>query len=263
MNMVLSAWQKARQLAAGGWLKRALFVFLVTAPSPVGAQAGETGQSSADDTIVLYRPISYYQNNINSFNGDAVRDIPAEQALQRVLARLHEKVEVRYVPLKRAMSLFRASEGDCLVAPYNGKDLPDIVSDVFYVSPFWLFVLNDSPVRHYRELKTVGMIDGADRLVGQVLFGDKDRTLAPTFQSLIAMLLSGRVEAIPLGELALANEPTLQHKIRRLTGEPDIRLDMRIRCKHTPRNEWLISAADITIAALRREEGPTLAARQP
>lgn len=228
------------------WLVSGICLGALVSPAVAALQPEN---SDAEETILLYRPISYYKGGADSFTGKEVADIPAERVLSRLLAQLEQPVVVRYLPLKRAISQYGASRDDCIVAPRNGEGEPDVVSDVFYASPFWIYVLNDSPVQSHDNISTFGTIDGADMMTGKVLFGATERTFAPNFQSLIAMLLSGRVEAIPLGELALSNEPDLAPKVRRLSDEPYVTIDMRIRCKRTARNELFVSMVNGAIHA--------------
>jgi hypothetical protein len=243
------------------WHKGVMGLFgatlLLAVGMPPGAQADdEAGNgTAASGGRVLYRPISYYSNASDGFSGRTTAASAVEQALLAVLAHVPEPVELRYMPLKRAISLYIVSADACVVAPRNGQEEPDLVSDVFYANPFWVYVRADSAFQSYKDLKTFGSIDGADMIAGQVVFGHLERTFAPNFQSLIAMLLSGRVDAIPLGELALDNEGDLMPRMRRMTEEPFLTLDMRIRCKPSGENEAFIGAVNKAIAAIRAAKG--------
>lgn len=225
---------------------------------PVAAQeapddmAGHAGDHAASGKRVLYRPISYYSNSSNGLSGKLAEDSAVERALFSVVDRLPEPVELRYMPLKRAISLYMASSDACVVAPRYSED-PDLASEVFYANPFWIYVRADSDFKSYEDLRSFGSIDGADLIAGRVVFGQLERIFAPNFQSLIAMLLSGRVDAIPLGELALDNEGELMPRMRRLSEKPFLNLEMRIRCKPTPENRAFLAAVNDAIAATRAE----------
>lgn len=235
------------------WLVSGICLGALVSPAVAALQPEN---SDVEETILLYRPISYYKGSSDSFTGKEAADIPAERVLFNLLSQIEQPVVVRYLPLKRAVSQYGASRDDCVVAPRNGEGEPDVVSDVFYASPFWIYVLADSSVQKHEDIRTFGTIDGADMMTGKVIFGATERTFAPNFQSLIAMLLSGRVEAIPLGELALLNEPDLGPKIRRLSEEPYVTIDMRIRCKRTARNELFVSMVNGVLRAREALKAP-------
>ncbi|WP_262689825.1 hypothetical protein [Kordiimonas aestuarii] len=226
----------------------ALQGLMVAAGPAVLAFQGRSEDAPEKEAITLYRPIGYYRNDNRSFSGEQAGTTPAEQTMFSLLDRVDMPVQVRYVPLKRALSLYGSSQNACIIAPSNGEGEPDIVSDVFYSSPFWVYVLKSSGITSYHELTSYGTIDGADVITGRVLFGALERTYAPNFQSLIAMLRSGRVQAIPLGELALANEPGLEEDLVRLDDEPFVTVDMRVRCKRTVSGRALVDMVNAVLA---------------
>ncbi len=229
------------------WRGVAFSLGFMALTAAAGAADEGSAEEAAADSILLYRPISYYKTSGDGFSADSVAEITTERALFAILDRVPQPVSLRYVPLKRAISLYGASVDDCVIAPKVGERELDIVSDVFYRNPFWIYVLKDSPVQSYNDLRSFGTVDGADMLTGRVIFGGLERTFAPNFQSLIAMLLSRRVDAIPLGELAIENEPTLVGRMRRLSEEPYVTIDMRFRCKKSERNEAFIAAVNAAI----------------
>ncbi|WP_417451938.1 hypothetical protein [Kordiimonas sp.] len=212
------------------------------------ADRGDTPHGDTAAAITLYRPISYYTSGGGSFSGALAENTGAERALTALLARLGAQVNVRYVPLRRAFGRYASSTDACIVVPSKGDGERDIASEIYYRNPFWIYVLKSSGITSFQQLESYGMIDGADAITGRVLFPGLERTYAPNFQSLIAMLRSGRVQAIPLGELAILNEPDIDDDLMRLDENPYLYLDMRLRCKRSPRTQALIDEVNAVLA---------------
>ena len=86
--------------------------------------------------------------------------------------------------------------------------------------------------------------------MGSVLFADKERVYAPNFESLIGMLASGRVDAIPGGEMVQANEGKLPAGMKKLGDEPILVLENRFRCKHAIHTDAFIAAVNAALGRL-------------
>lgn len=233
----------------------AVLVKSVTADDLLAEDAQTEGATAdevqADDRIVLYRAVSYYSDEA-SFDSAALRNSPSEQIFAKLMQDAGWSLKIRYLPLKRAVSLYQADPSGCAITPLPVSTEREQSSEIFYMNPFWIYVLKDRGFTSVDELRSFGNIDGADSFIGRTMFADLERINAPSFQVLIAMLRSRRVDAIPLGELARANEPEVGETIVPLTDEPFLRIPHHLRCKRTLRTMQMLEAVNRAIAEHRQ-----------
>ncbi len=199
------------------------------------------------DQITLYRAVSYYSDEA-SFDSVELKNSPSEQIFAKLMQDAGRSVKIRYLPLKRAISLYQADPVGCVIAPLPVNTEVQQSSDIYYMNPFWIYVMKDRDFKSIDDLRSFGNIDGADDFIGRTILGGLERINAPSFQVLMAMLRSRRVDAIPLGELAQLNEPEVGKTIVPLSEEPFLKIPHRLRCKRTPKTMLMLEAFNRAIA---------------
>ncbi|WP_417464559.1 hypothetical protein [Kordiimonas sp.] len=229
-----------RNACRTGLLGLSCALLLLTLP----AGAEETSES---DQLTLYRAVSYYSDEA-SFDSDELKNSLSEKVFAKLMQDAGWSMKIRYLPLKRAISLYQADPEGCVVAPLPVNTDLQQSSDIYYMNPFWIYVLKDRGFKTIADLRSFGSIDGSDDFIGHTILGDLERMNAPSFQVLMAMLRSRRVDAIPLGELAQMHEPEVGKTIVRLSEEPFLLIPHRLRCKRTPKTALMLEAVNRVLA---------------
>ena len=228
---------------------------------PQDAFGAATGQIAADVTPgpseeTVQDPVRLYQPDANfsaskSFAEAGTAGTSPLQALDRVLSRLATPLDIRQMPIKRALILYKVDPDGCILVPLmpdEGNPADEISSDIIVQTHFWLFVMAERGFKSRGDLRSFATIDGAELFTKHVTLAHLDRQMAPNFRALISMLVSGRVDAIPMSEIALEQPDLLPDGIIRLEPEPYLVLNNGLRCKRSARTEALITELNAIIA---------------
>lgn len=204
------------------------------------AVAADEGKAVSQDTapLLIYRPVGTFTAHQSFDEGES----SAPSLLRRIdliFARIDMPVDMRAVPVKRALSLYDALSEGCIMAPATADSGAEVNSQRVMHGLFWLYVMADRGFTSRDDIRSFATIDGADQLLGQVTMPGAERIYVPNFKVLVSMLESGRVDSIPVGNFVLETM-TLPAGMVRLDDEPVIVLDSVIRCKRTPRTEQLV-----------------------
>jgi len=163
--------------------------------------------------------------------------------LDRILAIIkdHDKtILVEELPLRRARARYDALDRGCVVGVLM-PDQPDQLQSRRLISnAFWLFASAGSPVSSLADVKRVGTVIGAELYLAPDTETGYDWSYTTNFENMIAMLRSGRVDAITLSPRYFQSVKNVSFPLRQLGVDPFINVEMGLRCKKGVRAAALI-----------------------
>lgn len=163
--------------------------------------------------------------------------------LDRILGliRDHDKtVLFEELPLRRARARYDALDRGCVVGVLM-PDQPDQLQSKRLISnAFWLFASAGSRVNSLADVRRVGTVIGAELYLAPNTQTGYDWSYTTNFENMIAMLRSGRVDAITLTPRYFQSVRNVDFPLRQLSVDPFINVEMGLRCKPGARAAALI-----------------------
>lgn len=230
---------------AGGFVAIILLLtWLVVDRVDVQEAPQETAQPVehvASGTIRIYAPMAGNEDQGRSRN-------PSFAAISDFADALPMDVRLEWVPVRRAFQQFTQGENSCIYDMQNRGRLDaegHLLSQPLSVSRFWLYGrIGASEAEKDRRVagRRVGTITGAELFFDPTSYGDTDWVFASSYEALIAMLESGRVDAVTLGPGITQGVIQLPKDFVRLNADPFLTIHGILRCKDTPEARALMEA---------------------
>ncbi|MCJ9428666.1 hypothetical protein [Kordiimonas marina] len=199
------------------------------------------GHVSSPESLTIYWPIAYSSGTQGKKTAEALR-------FERLLGSLSLNHRIHVTPIRRAYHLYVDDPNSCVI--FRGKPIlgGELTSRVFAIGDYWLYVRKGAGFKRWADLKSAGTLEGAER------YTDPEKTLpvtwryAPSYEALIAMVESGRVDAVTLGPPVENGLVKMPDNLVRLGDKPFVHLELRLHCHHTPAAVALIGVLDKIVA---------------
>ncbi|NVJ97091.1 MAG: hypothetical protein HWE25_03005 [Alphaproteobacteria bacterium] len=226
-------------------MKSLRVVFLVVLlqlclPGGTFAAATQGNEPGSPPPLRVYTPVPGTTSGPAGFN-------KAISQLQQLFPTLPMDVRLELVPVRRAIQQFETLPEVCIYdlrGRLSNHAGPEVLSRQLSVSRFWLYVLAEVHASPSSQQRRIGTIIGAELFFDLGQLEAAEWVFASSYQGLISMLLSGRVDAVTLGPGNSLDYDTLPENIVRATEEPFLSLSGMIRCKESARTKAFISALD-------------------
>lgn len=221
-----------------------------TAHAPDGEDRSAAAKAPTDPSAMTRPPATTIYVPSASFQpGTRPNKVVAD--LEDLLKRLSLPARLEMMPVRRAVQQYRNHGTNCLLAVPGPIAGDEIASRPLYVSRFYLYVRTDAGLDDVGDLKAVGTIVGADTFVDLSVIPHVSWRFAPSYDALVSMVVSGRVDAVTLGPRISEGHVSLPGGIGRLQDKPFFELLTTVRCKNSGPARALVAAIEEAWGDLR------------